>query len=52
MQSRYREEGSIAAGLEKADRRRLAYVIEKACGLGVLSSEKYEDMARDLTVEQ
>lgn len=52
MQSKYREEGSIAAGLEKADRRRLAYVIEKACGLGVLLSEKYEDMARDLTVEQ
>lgn len=34
--------------LNESDRRQLAYVIEKGCALGILLSEKYEDMARDL----
>lgn len=52
IQNRYREKAATDAGLNESDRRRLAYVIEKACRLGVLLSEKYEDMARDLVKEQ
>lgn len=52
IQNRYREEGSIDSFLDESERRRLAYVIEKACGMGVLLSEKYEDMAGDLAVNQ
>ena len=44
--------GSTDAGLDGSGRRRLAYVIEKACGLGVLLSEKYEDMAKGLEVDK
>lgn len=34
--------------LDESDRHQLAYVIEKACGLGILLSEKYVDMAREM----
>ena len=46
----YQETGAgFAPGfLDETGRSRLAYVIEKACSLGILVAEKYEDMARDL----
>lgn len=43
---------STDIGLDESDRCRLAYVIQKACSLGVLLPEKYEDLARDLAVDK
>lgn len=41
---------SMEGILDESDKRQLAYVIEKACGLGILLSEKYEDVARELAM--
>lgn len=41
---------SIKGMLDESGQRQLAYVIEKACGLGILLSEKYEDVARELAM--
>lgn len=41
---------SMEGILDESDQRQLAYVIEKACGLGILLSEKYEDVARELAM--
>lgn len=35
------QEGGMNPDLDESGRRRLAYVIEKACSLGVILSEKY-----------
>lgn len=34
--------------LDESGRHQLAYVIEKACGLGILLSEKYVDMVKEM----
>lgn len=52
IQNGYRGIAGANAGLDETGRRQLAYVIEKACRLGVLLPEKYEDMARELVKEQ
>lgn len=44
----YQEEGTLSGLLDGSGRSRLAYVIERACSLGILLSEKYEDMAGSL----
>lgn len=35
--------------LEVFERRQLAYAVNKACGMGILLTEKYEDMAAALS---
>lgn len=52
IQNRYRAEADPDAVWDGTDRTRLAYVIEKACSLGVLLPEKYEDMAKNLTADK
>lgn len=48
IRAQYENAHGFDGFMEKQEQKRLAYVMRKACQMGVLLSEKYEDMIRDL----